>query len=96
MGFDRLLLVRLLMSLVTLGYGVVTVKADFNKTHATNPLWTGHARFHLVWQITSYLGFAVLALAPRAVCSRAPVSCRRLCGHRVWRVLHNAPDHAAL
>jgi hypothetical protein len=63
MGFDRLLLVRLLMSLVTLGYGVVTVKADFNRTHATNPLWTGHARFHLVWQITSYLGFAVLALA---------------------------------
>jgi len=63
MGFDRLLLVRLLMSLVTLGYGVVTVKADFNKTHATNPLWTGHARFHLVWQITSYLGFALLALA---------------------------------
>jgi hypothetical protein len=63
MGFDRLLLVRLLMSLVTLGYGVVTMKADFNKTHATNPLWTGHARFHLVWQITSYLGFALLALA---------------------------------
>jgi hypothetical protein len=53
MAFDRLLLVRLLLSLVTLGYGLVTVKADFNKTHATNPLWTGHARFHVVWQITS-------------------------------------------
>jgi hypothetical protein len=63
MAFDRLLLVRLLLSLVTLGYGLVTVKADFNKTHATNPLWTGHARFHVVWQITSYLGFAFLALA---------------------------------
>jgi hypothetical protein len=63
MAFDRLLFARLLFSLVTLGYGVVTIKADFNKTHATNPLWTGHARFHLVWQITSYLGFALLAFA---------------------------------
>jgi hypothetical protein len=45
MSFDRLLFARLLLSLVTLGYGLVTVKADFNKTHATNPLWTGHARF---------------------------------------------------
>jgi|SRR6516165_10789064 hypothetical protein len=63
MSFDRLLCARLLLSLVTLGYGLVTVKADFNKTHATNPLWTGHARFHVVWQITSYLGFALLALA---------------------------------
>ena len=63
MAFVQLLFARVLFSLVTLGYGLVTIKADFNKTHATNPLWTGHARFHLVWQITSYLGFALLALA---------------------------------
>jgi hypothetical protein len=47
---------------VTIGYSALTVKADFNTTHATNPLWTGHARFHVVWQITSYVGFALIAL----------------------------------
>jgi hypothetical protein len=63
MALDRFLLARVLLSLVTIGYGLVTVKADFNRTHATNPLWTGHARFHVVWQITSYLGFGLIALA---------------------------------
>ena len=62
MAMDRLLLPRILLTFVTIGYGAVTVKADFNKTHATNPLWTGHARFHVVWQITSYVGLALLAL----------------------------------
>ena len=62
MSLDRLLLVRILLTLVTIGYSALTVKADFNKTHATNPLWTGHARFHVVWQITSYVDFALIAL----------------------------------
>jgi len=63
MSFDRILLARVLLTLVTLGYGLATVFADFNKTHATNPLWTPHARFHVVWQISSYVGFGLLALA---------------------------------
>src|SRR5262245_61988183 len=42
MAMDRFLLARILLTLVTIGYGALTVKADFNKTHATNPLWTGH------------------------------------------------------
>jgi hypothetical protein len=61
--FDYNLLARLLLTLVTLGYGLATVFADFNKTHATNPQWTPHARFHVVWQICSYVGFGLLALA---------------------------------
>ena len=61
--FDYNLLARLLLTLVTLGYGLATVFADFNKTHATNPQWTPHARFHVVWQISSYVGFGLLALA---------------------------------
>lgn len=62
-AFDTTLLARVLLTLATLGYGFVTIRADFNKTHATNPKWTPHARFHVVWQICSYAGFGTLALA---------------------------------
>ena len=63
MSFDHLLLARLLFTLMTAGYAFMTILADFNATHATNPKWTGHARFHVVWQITSYIGFGLLAIA---------------------------------
>ena len=61
-AFDHLLVARILFTLMTAGYAVATVIADFNATHATNPKWTGHARFHVVWQITSYIGFGLLSL----------------------------------
>ena len=48
MHFDLTLLARILLTVVTLAYGFATVLADFNKTHATNPKWTPHARFHVV------------------------------------------------
>ena len=60
--FDPLLLARILFTVMTAGYAVATVIADFNATHATNPEWTPHARFHVVWQITSYIGFGLLSL----------------------------------
>jgi hypothetical protein len=56
------LLARLLLTLATLGYSVAPAIADFNKTHATNPAWTPHARFHVVWQVSSYLGIALVGL----------------------------------
>ena len=59
---DGHLLSRVLLTLAAIGYGFVTIKADFNRTHATNPLWTPHARFHVVWQVLSYTGIAVIAL----------------------------------
>ncbi|HEY4980546.1 MAG TPA: DUF6640 family protein [Pseudolabrys sp.] len=62
-AFDHILLARILFTLMTAGWAFATVIADFNKTHATNPKWTGHARFHVVWQICSYVGFGLLALA---------------------------------
>jgi len=40
---------------------VATPAIDFNRTHATHPLWTRHARFHLVWQIFSQCIFAAFA-----------------------------------
>jgi hypothetical protein len=55
-------LARILLTLTVLGYAVATIKADFNKTHATNPKWTPHARFHVVWQILSYSGIGLVAL----------------------------------
>lgn len=60
---DTMLVAQVLLTLVTLGYSAIPTLADFNKTHATNPLWTPHARFHVVWQVSSYLGLAAIALA---------------------------------
>jgi hypothetical protein len=62
-AFDHILLARILFTLTTAGWAFATVLADFNKTHATNPKWTGHARFHVVWQISSYVGFGLMAMA---------------------------------
>ena len=56
------LIARLLLTVNTLGYGLATILADFNQTHATNPLWTPHARFHVVWQVLSYAGIGLIAL----------------------------------
>jgi len=53
---------RILLTLTVVGYALVTIKADFNATHATNPRWTPHARFHVVWQILSYAGVGLIAL----------------------------------
>ena len=53
---------RILLTLTTLGYSAVTIMADLNKTHASNPLWTPHARFHVVWQVSSYSGIGLIAL----------------------------------
>src|ERR1700694_244792 len=57
-----LIAAKTLLTLTILGYALVTIKADFNKTHATNPKWTPHARFHVVWQILSYAGVGLVAL----------------------------------
>jgi hypothetical protein len=76
MVFDRIFLARILFTLVTTGWSFATVIADFNKTHATNPAWTGHARFHVVWQICSYVGFGILALV--LIWAPGPLAVERL------------------
>lgn len=76
LAFDSHLTARLLLSVATLGYGLVTIKADFNATHATNPLWTPHARFHVVWQVLSYAGVGLIALC--LIWLRGPLEMERL------------------
>ena len=44
---------RLMLTAVASGQGVAPLFIDLNRTHATNPLWPGHARFHVVWQTFS-------------------------------------------
>ncbi|GAB4261248.1 MAG: hypothetical protein Kow0013_05570 [Pararhodobacter sp.] len=57
-----LLTVKLLLTLATLGYCAIPTLFDFNDSHATNPSWTGRARWHVVWQVSSYDFIAVMAL----------------------------------
>jgi hypothetical protein len=57
------LLARLMVTAVAAGQGITPLFIDLNKTHATNPLWTGHARFHVVEQTFGLTAFAVIEVA---------------------------------
>ncbi|HEY1985861.1 MAG TPA: hypothetical protein VGG85_10645 [Terracidiphilus sp.] len=48
-------LARIIVTAIAAGQGIMPVFIDLNRTHATNPLWTGHARFHLVQQVMTLL-----------------------------------------
>ena len=54
---------KVLITLICVGFGTLTPLIDFNESHATNPLWTGHARFHLVWQVNAMIITALLSIA---------------------------------
>jgi hypothetical protein len=53
---------RIVMTVATAIYGFVPPFADFDATHALNPLWPGHARYHVVWQVIITFWLAVLGL----------------------------------
>jgi hypothetical protein len=54
---------RLTVSAIAAGQGILPVFIDLNRTHATNPLWPGHARFHVVWQAFTGLPLAAVTVA---------------------------------
>ena len=60
--FEILFISKILLTLICVGFGTITPLIDFNESHATNPLWTGHARFHLVWQVNAMIITAVLSI----------------------------------
>lgn len=57
-----IMLAKILLTLSTLGYSAIPAMFDLNETHATNPRWVGHARFHVVWQVASYICIGLIAL----------------------------------
>lgn len=61
--FEGNILASILITVAVVGYAAVPIVADFNATHATNPKWMPHARFHVVWQVLSYSGVGLIALA---------------------------------
>lgn len=54
---------RCMVSAIAAGQGILPVFIDLNRTHATNPLWPGHARFHLVQQVFTLLPAALIEVA---------------------------------
>jgi hypothetical protein len=59
---DHQLLARAALSFLCAVQAIATVAIDFNRTHTTNPLWTGHARFHVVWQGSTVVFISALEL----------------------------------
>lgn len=45
---------RILLTIVTLAYGLVTAIIDVSDTHVLHPDWSVHARFHTVWMIATF------------------------------------------
>lgn len=60
--YDANLLPRILMTITAIALAVGPALADFNKTHATNPLWPPHARFHVVWQVITNSSLCLMML----------------------------------
>ena len=56
-------LARAVVTAIAGGQGIMPVFIDLNRTHATNPLWPGHARFHLVYQVFTALPLAAIEVA---------------------------------
>ena len=68
-SYELIFIAKVLISITAFGLGIIAPLIDFNESHASNPLWTGHARYHLVWQVcalaaTGYFVVFLLWIAP--------------------------------
>tara|TARA_B100001057_G_C22741132_1_gene907797 strand:- start:492 stop:1046 length:555 start_codon:yes stop_codon:yes gene_type:complete len=61
-NIDPIFISNIILSALCLGLALIAPLIDFNESHATNPLWTGHARFHLVWQVNALAASGILVL----------------------------------
>jgi hypothetical protein len=59
---DMLLTAKILLTIATLGYSAIPAKFDSDETHLRNQSWDPHARYHVMWQVSSYVYLAILAL----------------------------------
>ena len=59
---ERPTLARALVTVPALFVAVMPPIADLNETHLLNPLWTGHARLHTAWLISSNSLLSLFAL----------------------------------
>lgn len=53
---------RALLAALCVLQALATVAIDLNAHHAQNSSWTGHARFHVVWQTTAFAALATVEL----------------------------------
>lgn len=54
---------RILLAIFCALQGTGTVAVDMNRTHAANPLWARHARFHVVWQSATIVALSFFEIA---------------------------------
>ena len=60
---DHRFVARMLLALLCGIQGIATPLIDLNRTHATNPAWVRHARFHVVWQTFTMVLLGVVEVA---------------------------------
>ncbi|MEM8573621.1 MAG: DUF6640 family protein [Pseudomonadota bacterium] len=59
---DNPLFIKIVITAVTIFYGIVPAIADLNETHLFSPGWSPHARFHGAWFLAFSAGIAGVAL----------------------------------